>query len=226
MYMYRNTVGSRYNTFNFRPLEPHHINVILTNLEYPLSEVIHHPDFDELDQKTSHHDVALLKIKFPLHFTKKLLPIQLVAEEEHLVLPKPTLTFGFFKDNLVTIRGMLMHINICKNFNQYYNYSVIKDLLCTQIGNGEECFDLQGITGTALTVEAQKRIYRIDTLIGINGFMGISLLINNIILGILTWWWPKHRPCAAQQNPFVFVDVQSKLSWIANKTSDAQFCRY
>lgn len=220
---------------NFRPLEPQHINVTLTSGEYPISKLIHHRDFDQSDPKTSPNDITLLKLTTVLRFTRKLLPLQLVADGDMSDLSVlPTSTFGVVQNggnrHFVELKGFLMQTAACKRFNQYYDYFVTpKQLLCSKIDSGGDCFNLNSMTGAALTIEKQKRIYKIDVLIGWfkqQSFCFFFLNGSFFLLGILSWWWPKQRPCAAQENPFVFVNVHSKLPWIVNKTSDALYCRY
>lgn len=164
-----------YNTTNFRPLEPRHINVTLTSLEFPLSDIMLHPNFDENNTTTSHNDVALLKLQSALHFTSKLFPLQLVANNDIFaqLSSTSTLTFGLSPNEFLKFRGALMRRNVCKRFNQYYNYALETrdELLCSKISrdNHGDCFNLQGMTGAALVMEKQKRIYRIDVLIGGRG---------------------------------------------------------
>lgn len=157
---------------NFRPLEPHHINVTLTSGEYPISKLIHHPNFDQSDPKTSHNDITLLKLATVLRFTRKLLPLQLVGDGEVPNLAVlPTSTFGGLQNgginHFIELKGVLMQAAACKRFNQYYDYFVTsKQVLCSKMHSGGDCINLNSMTGAALTIEKQKRIYKIDVLIG------------------------------------------------------------
>lgn len=152
------------------------MTVGLANGIYPTSEVILHPDFDQTDHKTSGNDLALLKLALPLRFTRKLLPLQLVVQIEPFdELQTSAATFGFsqveantFKNEFVTLRGMLMRQSNCKNFSVYYSEFITKQSFCFKNrATNDDCFNLQGMIGAPLTVEKQKRIYRTDVLIGI-----------------------------------------------------------
>lgn len=147
----------------------------LANGIYPTSEVILHPDFDQTNHKTSGNDLALLKVALPLRFTRKLLPLQLVAQIEVFdELQISAATSGFtqveantFKSEFVTLRGMLIRQNNCKNFSAYYSEFVTKQQFCFKNhAVNDDCFNLQGMMGAPLTIEKQKRIYRTDVLIG------------------------------------------------------------
>lgn len=83
----------------------------------------------------------------------------------------PTATLGFVQHaangtHFAEFRGVLMQRNVCRSFNQYYDYAVGKGLLCSKIDSGGDCFNLGSMTGAALTVQKQKRIYKVDVLIG------------------------------------------------------------
>lgn len=145
----------------------------MTNIEYRLSVIILHQDFDQSDPRTSQNDLALLKLEFALRFTRKLFPIQLPSRNDNLDLTIPTSTFGYLhsdinsiKDKFVQLQGFLLHKHSCKSFNEYYNYTITKELLCWKIVSDGDCFNMHGLVGAALTLQQQKRIYMIDVLIG------------------------------------------------------------
>lgn len=154
-------------------MEPQHISVGLGNGNYPPSKLILHPDFDHTTPETAINDIALLRLALPLRFTRKLLPLQLATQNYVLDLKKSTI-FAFsqietnvFRNEFVTLQGLLMRQNDCRNFNDYYQAFVKKQLICFKDGaDSKDCINLRGIMGAALTIENEKRIYRIDVLIG------------------------------------------------------------
>lgn len=55
----------------------------------------------------------------------------------------------------------------CEGFNRYYSYGVTEGMLCCKRDVGEEgCFSVRGAIGGPLTIEKERRIFRIDVLIG------------------------------------------------------------
>lgn len=220
------------------PLEPIHLMVTLGYQrngppnrvlepvgygQYPVLDIILHPNYDYTNAQTAANDLALIKIR-PVQYSKTIYPIQLptFADKYYDLSNQIAENAGWqyplaingnqghsFSHSFQNMPVQIISNEQCSNFNIYYKHSINPDVLCTinvERGNVPLC---RGDGGAPLMVDNYKRVYNVT-----------------ILVGIVSWSAPKNKPCIWYGSPVVYVRISNKLPWILDNTKDALYCRY